>query len=144
MSKWRPVTSRVSQGSVLGRALFNIFLGDMDSGIRCTLSKFVDDTKLYGAANMLQGSDAIQRDLDRLERWVYVNLVKFNQAKCKVLHSHVPPGNNLTGMVKTEKDHSYQAATSSVAVVSSLKRMIVDVLGTCREESLFGEATPLD
>jgi len=39
------------------------------------------------AVNTLEGSDAIQRDLDRLERWVSVNLRKFNMAKCKVLHT---------------------------------------------------------
>ena len=70
----------------MGPALFNIFVGDMDSGIECTLSKFADNTKLRGAVDTLEERDAIQRDLDRLERWARTNLRKVNNAKCKVLH----------------------------------------------------------
>ena len=58
----------------------------MDGGIECTLSKSADDTKLSGAVDTLEGKDAIQRYLERSERWVHANLLKFNTAKCKVLH----------------------------------------------------------
>ncbi|GAB0188709.1 hypothetical protein GRJ2_001336200 [Grus japonensis] len=58
----------------------------MDSGIECNLSKFADDTKLCGTVDKLEGRDAHPEDLDRLERWARVNRMKFNKAKCKVLH----------------------------------------------------------
>ena len=78
--------SGIPQGLVLGQALFNIFVENMDSGILCTLSKFANDIKLSGTVDTLEGRDAIQRSLNRFDRWVHVNFMKFNKAKYKVLH----------------------------------------------------------
>ena len=68
MCKWILVMSDVPQESISELTLFNFFVGDMDSRIDCTFSKFSDDTKLHVVVNILEGKDAIQRNLDRLER----------------------------------------------------------------------------
>ncbi|RMC16008.1 hypothetical protein DUI87_08215 [Hirundo rustica rustica] len=43
-------------------------------------------TKLCVAFGKLDGTDAIQSDLGRFERWTHEKIVKFNKTKCKVLH----------------------------------------------------------
>lgn len=61
----------------LGLINFSIFITDIDDGIGCTLSKFADDNKLWGA---------VQMDLYRLEQLALVNILKFKKSKCMVLH----------------------------------------------------------
>jgi len=66
--------------------LFSIFISDLEAGVECTISKFADDTKLGGALASLEAQEALQRGLNRLERWAIINDMKFNKNKCWKLH----------------------------------------------------------
>lgn len=80
-SIWRPVSSGVPQGSVLGPVLFSVFINNWMREQSALSPKFADDTKLRGVADMPEGCAAIQRDLDRLESWAGRNLMKYNKGK---------------------------------------------------------------
>ena len=51
-----------------------------------TLSKFANDTNLWGKVNTPESRERIQVDLERLEKWAEQNKMHFNKEKRKVLH----------------------------------------------------------
>lgn len=63
--------------------LFNIFIGVWNDGAECTLSRFADNRKLIGIVDIVGGCDAIQRDLNRMEKWAIRNLIMFNKGNEK-------------------------------------------------------------
>ena len=65
------VTSGVPQGSVLGPLLFLIYINDLPDYIQnnSTVKMFADDTIIYHSITNQQDTNALQEDLDALQRW---------------------------------------------------------------------------
>ena len=87
-STWTKVISGVPQGSVLGPLLFVIFINDIDNFTRniTIMLKFADDTKLGNVASGPEDFDNLQQTINDLLVWADTWCMKFNTAKCKVLH----------------------------------------------------------
>ena len=84
MYRWRLAMSSVPQEAILKQVLFNILINDINSGIKCTLIKFADDTKLCG--RHAQGTGCQPEIPRQAEQWVQMRLVRFSKSKCKVLN----------------------------------------------------------
>ena len=80
-----PVLSGVPQGSVIGPALFLIYINDLPNGIKSKVRLFADDTLMYLAINNSKDCQQLQHDLTLLQMWGEEWLMQFNASKCEVL-----------------------------------------------------------
>ena len=109
-SGWKPVTSGIPQGSVLGPILFTIFINDMPDSINSLIKLFADDTKLFKAIESLDDVDIIQNDINELYAWSKKWQLPFNINKCKVLH-----------FGKSKNHHLYTMNNSQLTIENSEK-----------------------
>ena len=95
VSKWKPFLSGVPQGSVLGPALFLIYINDLEEGVASTILKFADDVNSFRKIKGNRNKQNLQDDIYKLIKWSEKCQMLFNFEKCKCLHArHVNTGMN--------------------------------------------------
>ena len=78
-------TSGVPQGSVLGPILFLLYVNDIPKLVRCKITLFADDIKVWSEIRSEADCRLLQDDLDALHEWSTRNALPFNFLKCKML-----------------------------------------------------------
>ena len=85
-SEWLNIIACVTQGSVLGPALFLLFISDMNEYLPTTaeLIKYADDLLNYCIFNNLNENDS-QQTVDSIQEWVKQNKIKSSCASLTYL-----------------------------------------------------------
>ena len=103
-SAWKPVTSGIPQGSVLGPILFVIFINDLPESVTSEAYLFADDTKIFRIIKNEEDRGELQKDLNKLNQWSDDWLLKFHPQKCK----YMTIGKNNDKVSYTLKDQDLQ------------------------------------
>jgi Reverse transcriptase (RNA-dependent DNA polymerase) len=87
LSEWSPIKQGVPQGSILGPALFNVYVNDLAGCLaNGTVVQFADDTTIVvDAMNPQDLFSKIERTMEELENWFNPNKLSLNYSKTKIL-----------------------------------------------------------
>jgi len=77
--------SGVPRGTVPGPLLFLLHINDLPSVITSQIRLFANDCIIYRPIRSSADCEALQRDLDSLERWSSAWGMKFNTKKCHIM-----------------------------------------------------------
>ena len=86
-SDWKPVTSGVPQGSIIGPILFLVYINDIAENLSAgtSLPLYPDDAKCARVINDLNDCYTLQNDLTAIHDWSKLWEMNFNLQKCKQL-----------------------------------------------------------
>ena len=83
VSEWKPCTSGVTQGSVLGPLLFLIYINDLPDHIHhSSILLYADNAKLLKCISNRLDCILFQQDINSLLRWCSTWQIHLNIAKC--------------------------------------------------------------
>ena len=85
-SGWEVGVEWGSLGVSVGPVQFIVFIDDIDEGIRSTVLKFADDTKLVARVGWEEDRERPRQDLIELFKWSEDWQMLFNLDKCSVIH----------------------------------------------------------
>ena len=85
LSSWEQVTSGVPQGSVLGLALFLLYINDINRHLQSDIRLFADDSIIYKEITSPSDHNVLQKDLESLATWSNTWLMSLNVKKCAIM-----------------------------------------------------------
>ena len=107
------VTSGIVQGSVLGTALFVLYINDLpDTYSNVNVKLFADDVKVYKMITYPADRTCLQQALNCIENWSRDWLLQFSIGKCQFLQLGYSASNTL-----------YHLGTSALAPVANNKNL---------------------
>ena len=98
---YRPITTGVPQGSILGPFLFLVYINDLASYVQNNnrIAIFADDTSILKSGQKMESS--LQPDLDKMSNWFSYNKLSLNTSKCEVMNFGL--SNNSTQLTLLSK-----------------------------------------